>query len=130
MVSGVIAQDTIRSKNYLGNLKKTDISIGGQPCTFLFDTGGGETLISPDIAKILNKFIYGHSTGYRMNGDRLTCRKCDSVCISLGVASIFHPTVGVWDIMSILPEGFTNIDGVISLKSFKDKIVTLDLAND
>ena len=49
------AQDTIYLENYVGNLKKVNVTIGSKSYSFLFDTGGGETFISPEIAKSLGK---------------------------------------------------------------------------
>jgi hypothetical protein len=119
-------QDTIQLKTYISNLKKVEVVIKGQSYSFLFDTGGGETFISPEIAKKLNKEVYGNETSFRMHGEMFNYAKTDSVTLHVGKTVIFHSTLGVWDIMSILPEGLPKIDGVLSLKSFRDKIVTLD----
>ncbi|WP_179222994.1 retropepsin-like aspartic protease [Pontibacter ummariensis] len=121
------AQDTIHLKTYISQLKKVELTIAGQPYSFLFDTGGGETFISPEIARRLGKAPYGNSTAFRMSGEMLKYQRSDSVTIQIGTNTFFHPTVGVWDLMSILPEGLPKIDGVLSLKSFSDRVVTLDL---
>jgi hypothetical protein len=124
------AQDTILLKKYIGNLKQAEVTINGKPYAFLFDTGGGETFISNEIAKSLGKHVYGNSTGFRMSGEIVKYERCDSILIDFGPIRIFHSTLGVWDIMKILPEGLPKLDGVISLKTFHDKLVTLDLANE
>lgn len=123
-------QDTIRLQSYISNLKKASVEIDKQSYNFLFDTGGGETFISPEIAKALKRTPYGSEVGYRMNGEKLTFQKCDSVKLHLGTLSLSASTVGVWDIMKILPKEFPRIDGVISLKSFAGKIITVDLYQD
>lgn len=120
-------QDTVRLHPYFGNLKKISIDIDKQSYDFLFDTGGGETFISPEIAKSLKRIPYGNEVAYRMNGEKLTFEKCDSVELHLGKVSLSASTVGVWDIMNILPKEFPRIDGVISLKSLAGKIITIDL---
>ncbi|HYH14270.1 MAG TPA: aspartyl protease family protein, partial [Flavisolibacter sp.] len=125
-----LAQDTLVLKKYVANLKKVDLMIEGQFYSFLFDTGGGETFISPEIAKRLGKPIYGQATSLRMSGEKVTYQKCDSITLKAGDINLFHSTIGVWDIMSILPTGLPKIDGVLSLKSFKDKIITLDLGKE
>jgi hypothetical protein len=122
-------QDTIYLEKYAGNLKKVKVTIGSNSYSFLFDTGGGETFISPEIAENLGKTIYGNATGFRMNGEIIKYRKTDSISFNLGHVTIFHSTIGVWDIMRILPKDFPKLDGVLSLKSFNDKILTIDLAN-
>jgi len=122
-------QDTIRLKPYIENMKTVEVSIEGKKYNFLFDTGGAETIISPEIARHLNKKIYGSSTGFRMSGEIIKSQKSDGISITIGSTKIDHPTVGVFDIMAILPKEFPKIGGVISLKSFAAHILTLNLAN-
>jgi hypothetical protein len=126
----LLAQDTIYLKKYVSNLKQVTITIDGQTYSFIFDSGGGETFISPAIAKRLGKTVYGQATSFRMSGEKINYQKCDSVTLKAGNTSLLHSTIGVWDIMSILPAGLPKIDGVLSLKSFKDNKISLDLANE
>ncbi|MET3018580.1 pepsin/retropepsin-like aspartic protease family protein [Flavobacterium hydatis] len=123
-----LAQDTIPLKTYIENMKTVDVFIKGKKYNFLFDTGGAETLISPEIANMLNKSIYGSLTGFRMDGEIIKAQKSDSISLIIGTTTLFHPTVGVWDIMSILPKEFPKIDGIISLKSFNNTILTIELS--
>lgn len=125
----VLAQDTLVLQKYVSNLKKVDITIEGQSYSFLFDTGGGETFISSEIAKRLGKTIYGQATSFRMSGEKITYQKCDDVSLKAANTTFFHSTIGVWDIMNILPKELPKLDGVLSLKSFKDRVITVDLAN-
>lgn len=124
----IYAADTIYLNPYFRELKTTDIIINGKKYKFLFDSGGGETFISPAIANTLNKEIYGSSTGIRMDGEMIKYQKVNSVSIKTGSTNLFHPIIGVWDIMSILPKELPTIDGVLSLKSFSDRILTIDLS--
>ena len=117
--SNMFAQDIVHLNTYFRNLKTVNIFIQGEKYNFLFDSGGGQTFISPEIAKLLNKKIYGNSTGFRMNGEIIKYQKADSVYLSLDSTELFHKTIGVWDIMSVLPKELPKIDGVISLKSFQ-----------
>ena len=124
----VFAQDTIPLKPSIENLKTVDVFIKGKKYNFLFDTGGAQTLISPEIATVINKRIYGSITGFRMSGETIKAQKSDSILLTIGSTEIFHQTVGVWDVMNILPKGFTKIDGVISLKSFANTVLTVELS--
>ncbi len=126
---GSFSQDTIILKKYFGNLKKVDLVISGKPFSFLFDTGGGETFISPGVVSYLHRTVYGNVTGFRMSGEAIHYQKCDSVLLLLNKTNIFHRTMAVWDIMSVLPKEFPPLDGVLSLESFRDQIITLDLSN-
>lgn len=124
----IFAQDTIHLKNYISNLKTIDVFIDGKKCDFLFDTGGGETFISPEIAEHLDKKVYGSSAGFRMNGEMIKYQKADSISFTISSTEIFHHTIGVWDIMSVLPKELPKLKGVISLKSFYKNILTIDLS--
>lgn len=123
------AQETIVLKKLVGNLKTIQVTINNKPYDFLFDTGGSETFISPSILSEIGKQAHGQGIGYRMNGESITFQYCDNVTIGIGALSIPHSSVGVWDIMSLLPKDFPKIDGVISLKSFSNQLITLDLIN-
>ena len=127
-VNQMFAQDTIKLKPYIENMKTVDVFIEGKKYNFLFDTGGAETIISPEIANTIKKEIYGHTTGFRMSGEIINAQKADGISLSMGNTKIFHPTVGVWDLMSILPKDFPKIDGVISLKSFAQTVLTVELS--
>ena len=107
-----------------------EVKINNKPFDFLFDTGGGETFISPQLASVMGKQVYGSATGYRMNGEQIKYRKCDAVSITIGNIALSHSTVGVWDLMAILPKELPPLYGVLSLKSFSNKIITLDLTSD
>ncbi|SIN75202.1 Aspartyl protease [Epilithonimonas zeae] len=124
----IFAQDTIKLKPYIENMKTVDVFIEGKKYNFLFDTGGSETIISPEIAKTIKKEIYGSTTGFRMSGEIIKAQKADDITLSMGNTKIFHPTVGIWDLMSILPKDFPKVDGVISLKSFINTILTVELS--
>lgn len=126
---GLYCQDTIVLKDYVSNLKKMNVRIAGRAYSFLFDTGGGETMIGQNVANDLNKALHGRITGYRMSGEMVSYPVCDSVTISFNHTDIFHSTVGVWDLMKILPKDLPRLDGIISLHSFKDKQITIDLEN-
>lgn len=130
LTGSVFSQDTIVLKKYFGNLKQVSVSINGKPFNFLFDTGGGETFISPEVANYLDKQVYGNSTGFRMTGEIVKYKKCDNVSFKINSIIFNHQTIGVWDISGILPKELPKIDGLLSLKSFSDRIVTLDLRND
>lgn len=121
------AQNAVTLAKYGGTMKKLDVLIGGTTYPFLFDTGGGDTILTPELAAIACKKIYGKGVGYRMSGEQATYRKCDGIDIKIGDTELFHPTVAILDVMSYLPPIAPKIYGVISLKSFQDKIISIDL---
>ncbi|RNI31517.1 aspartyl protease family protein [Rufibacter latericius] len=124
------SQARIPLEKYAGNLKAVQVVVQGKPYRFLFDTGGGETIISPEVAKALSKTPYGQIPAYRMTGEKVVFQKCDSVELLLNGQRLFQNQVAVWDLMRILPAGLPHLDGVISLKTFAGKILGIDLKND
>ncbi len=113
---------------YVGSLLTVDTTVDGHPARMLFDTGGGLTLVSPELAAATGCNPHGRLVGFRMTGERVTSRKCGEVDVAIGT---FRQQIrpGVFDIMALLPESFPRIDGVISRDLLEDEIVTLDLAD-
>ena len=114
------AQDTIQLKAYVENMKTIDVFIEGKKYNFLFDTGGADTFISPEIAKSLNKEIYGCITGFRMSGEIIKAKKANDIALIIGKTNLFHKTVSVWDLMSILPKDFKGGTGAAAIKISPD----------
>ncbi|HET9057990.1 MAG TPA: hypothetical protein VFN30_14175 [Chitinophagaceae bacterium] len=123
----LFAQDTIRLSKYAGNLKTLEVTIKDKKYKFLFDTGGGETFVSPEIAMLFGRDVYGNNTGFRMHGEKITYKRTDSIFLSLNNTKLFFESAGVWDLMSILPADFPKLYGIISLKSFSQNILTINL---
>jgi hypothetical protein len=123
------AQTILPLKKYVGNLKTLQVFIQDKSFNFIFDTGGGETFISPEIAKMLRRPVYGRNTGFRMRGERIEFQRCDDVKLNISGIDFHLPQVAVWDIMSILPKNFPKLDGVVSLHTFSRNKLTLDLRN-
>lgn len=113
---------------YMGLLKTVEVEVGGRTVPFLFDTGGGETLITPKLAERLGRKPFGRATGYRMSGERIDFEQVRDVTLTGGGFDLFHETVGVFDLMSLLPAGWPELGGVLSLKSFKGQALEVDLA--
>jgi len=113
---------------YIGRLVTVDVVIEGDTARLIFDTGGGETMISPEAASRIGCIPTGRSVGFRMSGERIDVQLCHEVTISIGGLAFEHEELGVWDINAVLPEGVPSVDGVLSLKTFADQPFTLDLA--
>ncbi len=123
-------QKEIILEHYFRSLKSVKVKIDGKPYRFLFDTGAGITMVSPEIAIKTGKMIYGNNTGFRMSGEKVEIKLCDSLNIKIGGINFFHPYVGVFDMMRLLPKELERIDGIISLKTFAEEAITLDLKDD
>lgn len=127
VIRSAYSQTEIILEKYFKTLKSIKVEIEGKTYEFLFDTGGGITFISPSIVKEMNKAVYGNFVGFRMSGEKIESKLCDSVYIKIGGSNFFHSYVGVFDIMSLLPGEFKQVDGLISLKTFENEKISLNL---
>jgi len=132
MMSGAAGQAerplTIPLSSYAGLLRSMTVTIANAAHPFIFDTGGGETMITPEIASAIGCTPYGRAIGFRMSGERVVFEYCDDVVLRMGDVALTHDRVGVFDLKSILPAGVPPAHGVFSLRSFRDHPVTIELA--
>src|SRR6185436_4929083 len=129
--SGAAKPVTIPLRRYQGRLRTVRVVIGGVAHEFLFDTGGGLTLVSPAVAGRARCAPSGRSVGYRMSGERLDTPLCTgTIPMALGAWNTAVAGAAVFDIMKLLPAGWPPLAGVISLHTFAGRAITLDLAHD
>jgi len=102
--------------------------LNGDSLRLLFDSGGGETLLAPRVADDIPCVPAGRSVGFRMSGERVEWPLCDHVSLNLAGQTVVDSVTGIWDVMTILPEGLPRLDGIISLETFRDRLLTLNLA--
>jgi hypothetical protein len=122
------AETVIELEKYAGKLRQVSMRIAGREHKFLFDTGGGHTLISPALASALGCKPAGRILGFRMNGEKFESAKCVNVGFAIGVYASQEEAVGVFYLMTMLPSDFPRLDGLISLASFAGRSVALDLS--
>jgi hypothetical protein len=63
-----------------------------------------------------------------MSGELMDGPVCDDLELSIGGRTWRHGAVGVFDIAKLLPKEAPPIDGTLSLQTFSEEIVTIDLA--
>ena len=61
---------------YVGSFVTISMTVNGQEATMLFDSGGGVTAITPNLAKRVDCDPYGKLVGHRMSGERVEFQKC------------------------------------------------------
>lgn len=122
---------TIVLKPYLGDLKAIDVTVGGRTLPFLFDTGGGMTFLTPEIAKAVGCTPFGRLTGFRSVGERIDFQRCGKVVLGFGSFSV-EVEPGVYDLMPLLKQqgDVPEVGGIISLDLFADLPITLNFARD
>lgn len=103
------------------------VEVGGKERLFQLDTGGGNTFISPEIAKELNCEKGARVVGFRMTGDKLEAPRCDDVALKIGGHSFIIPVAGVYQVGEFNAKGVT-VDGLLALDVFDGKTITMDFA--
>ena len=111
----------------LGKAPTINVEIGGKTYPFLFDTGGGITTITPKLAQEIGCTPFGQITGWNAGGTRLDFKRCDNVALKLGAYETRADT-GLYEIMTFFSPDTKEIGGIVALQTFKDKIITIDLA--
>lgn len=103
------------------------VEIAGKERLFQFDTGGGNTFISPEIAKELGCEKGARVVGFRMTGDKLEAPRCDDVALKIGGNRFTVPIAGVYQVGEFNAKGVT-VDGLIALDIFDGQTITFDPA--
>ncbi len=113
---------------YVGRLVTVTGRLNGDSLRLLFDSGGGETLLTPRVAADIPCEPTGRSVGFRMSGERVEWPLCHDVSLELDGQTVVDSGTGIWDVMGILPEGLPRLDGIVSLETFRDRLLVLRLA--
>lgn len=111
---------------YLRELRTVRAMRGSDTLTFLFDTGGGATTISPALAASIGCHPYGRQVGHRMSGEPVEFQACDSIGFVLDGWAVRHAPVAVFDVNALLPPTLPKLDGVLSLETFRGQVITID----
>lgn len=115
-------------ESYMGVLQTVEIEIGGERLPFIFDTAGGVTILTPGVADRLGLEGYGRVTAFRMSGERVDLQRLAETSMSMGSLALTVEPV-VFELMSLLPEEWPELGGLVSLQTLQNHIVTLDLGN-
>src|SRR5437868_1486200 len=103
------------------------VDVAGKERLFQLDTGGGNTFISPEIAKQLNCEKGARIVGFRMTGDKLEASRCDDVALTIGGHRFNVPIAGVYQVGEFNAKGVT-VDGLLALDLFAGKTISIDFA--
>jgi hypothetical protein len=113
---------------YLGELVTISAMIGDDTLRLLFDTGAGQTLLTPQVLARLGCIPIEAASEFRMTGERVVFTRCPGRTLRFGSFAAVHSSLGGFDLMSLLPAGAPPLDGVLSLASFAGQVVSLDLS--
>ena len=121
--------DTVPLGELLGVLRTVERRIGDQPANLILDTGGGVTVITPELATRIGSQPWGQLSGFRLSGERLTMTRCDGVLVGVGGVNLGEQDLGVFDLSSLLPPEAGRIDGILSLDVLAQTPFTLELGS-
>ena len=116
----------LRLSPLAGSLHTLAARIGDADVPFLFDSGGGATVVTPQVLERLGSEPFGRGTGFRHDGTRIDGRRGGPVALALG-AFRYQGEVGVMDLDTLL-QGLPKVGGIVSLHTFAGQAITLDLA--
>jgi hypothetical protein len=102
--------------------------VRGHEGTFVFDTGGGVTYLSPSFAQTIGCKPWGQLSGFVLTGQRLDMKRCDNLMFYVNQHPFPAPIAGVFDLMKFMPPNVPRIDGSIGLDVFAGRAITLNLA--
>lgn len=110
-----------------GPLRTLSAEVNGKPATFLFDTGGGMTVLSATLARQLGCPVFGRGTGFRHDGTRVDGPRGGPIDFVAG-GYRRRAEVGVLDLDALL-QGLPKVGGIACLETFAGRALTVDLAN-
>src|SRR5687768_2675459 len=111
----------------LGKAPTVNVQIGKKTYPFLFDTGGGITTITPTLAAEIGCEPVGQISGFNAGGTRLDFKRCDNIDLKMGDYST-RVNTAVFEIMHFFSPDTKEIGGLVSLQTFENKIITIDLS--
>ena len=117
----------VKLERFRKALWKVHLTVNGVPGDFLFDTGGGVTLLAKEFAPQVACTYWGRNTGYNMFGKRGDDAHCDGVQLVAGDVALTPVSVGKIDFGDQFP-GDRAPDGLLSLDAFDGKAITIDQA--
>lgn len=121
----VDAPQVIKLQRFRKALWKINVTVKGKTGDFLFDTGGGVTLLTDVLLQGIDCKFWGRSTGYNMFGKRGDGPHCDGVQINAGGVALTPVNIGKISFDGQFP-GDKAPDGLLSLDAFDGKAITID----
>jgi hypothetical protein len=110
-----------------GPLFTTTVQVGRELRTFLVDTGGGMSVLVPELAAAAGCQPGVLLTGFRMSAERIDAPRCEGATLSVGGWTSAPHTVLLMDINKMLPPDWPRLDGLLSLATFDGHVVTVDV---
>lgn len=110
---------------YAGRLRTVDVRVAGRVRSLLFDTGGGLTFLTPEVANEAG-CRPRRLAALRMAGELVQFQGCGELAFEIAGLSLTRE-VGAFDVGGLLPPELPRLAGLASLQTFEGQVVTLDL---
>lgn len=111
------------------DLRTVEVTVNGHESPFIFDTGAGVTVLTPQQTRYAGCMPFGQITGIRADGGKVTSSRCGPVPLSIGDYRVDRE-VAEFDLDKLLGKGAPPVGGILGLASFDGAAITLDLAHD
>jgi Aspartyl protease len=111
------------------DLRTVEVTVKGHESPFIFDTGAGLTILTPEEARYAGCTPFGLGTGFRADGGRTTWSRCGPATLQIGRYEVDRE-VAEFDLLKLLGKGAPPVGGILGLASFEGRAVTIDLAHD
>jgi hypothetical protein len=125
LCASLSAQQVIKLQRFHKALWTVDITMKGKTGDFLFDTGGGVTLVTKNFAEGMDCKFWGRNTGYNMFGKRGDGPHCDNVSLNAEKVALTPVNIGTIDFSQMFEDG-EKLSGLLSLDAFDGKAITID----
>lgn len=110
---------------YVAGLRTVEALIAGRPHPLLFDTGGGGTILTPQVAMAAGCVPFGQWVGFRHDGSKLALPRCGPVDLAVGGLPARREEAAIFDLMALLA-GAPEVGGIAGLATFEGETLTLD----
>ena len=100
-------------------------AVAGRPGLYIFDTGVGITIVTPDTAAEAGCHPWGQVTGFRAIGERLDTPRCDDLHLTVGGHDFVAPIAGIADLQREAPPDMPRLAGTIGLDLFAGRVITI-----
>ncbi|MFZ0499446.1 MAG: retropepsin-like aspartic protease [Steroidobacteraceae bacterium] len=111
------------------DLLTVQVTVNGHESPFIFDTGAGLTVLTPEEARYAGCTPFGLDTGFRADGGKVTSSRCGPAALAIGRYRVDRE-VAEFDLLKLLGKGAPPVGGILGLASFEGRAVTIDLAHD
>lgn len=110
------------------DLRTVQVSAGGHESPFIFDTGAGDTVLTPGEARYAGCTPFGQVTGFRATGGEVKSSRCGPVLLQIGQYRVDREVLE-FDLLKLLGKA-PPVGGIVGLASFTGQAITIDLAHD